>query len=105
MEIIEATDNELRTIIFEYPRVIVKFIADDCPVCEELSPYYKRCAQNQRYEEITFVLMNAAENPVSSKEVALSGTPFFAAYKGSVLIYCSLISTEEGVENALKRLL
>lgn len=105
MTIVEATDHELRTIIFEHPRVIVKFIADDCPVCEELSPFYKACAQNSRYAEITFILMNAAENPVSSKEVSLTGTPFFAAYKGSILIYCSLVSTEEGVESVLKKLL
>jgi hypothetical protein len=105
MKIIEATDNELRVLIFEHPRVIVKFVSEDCPVCEELSPYYRSCAQSPKYAEITFILMNAAENPVSSKEVALTGTPFFAAYRSSVLIYCSLVSTEEGVESVLKKLL
>jgi thioredoxin 1 len=105
MKIIEATDNELRTIIFDYPRVIVKFILEDCPVCKQLSSFYYDCAQNRKYAEITFILMNASENPVSSQEVALTGTPFFAVYKGSVLIYCSLISTEEGVENVLQKLL
>ncbi|CAN5918440.1 hypothetical protein BH24BAC1_BH24BAC1_07250 [soil metagenome] len=105
MKIIEATDNELRVLIFEHPRVIVKFVSEDCPVCEELSPYYRSCAQSPKYAEITFILMNAAENPVSSKEVALTGTPFFAAYRKGVLIFCSLISTEEGVESVLRKLL
>lgn len=105
MTILEATDHQLRTLIFEHPRVIVKFVAEDCPVCKELSPYFSECAQNQKYEGIIFIIMNAAENPVSSKEVAMTGTPFFVVYKSSVLIYCSLISTKEGVENVLKKLL
>lgn len=105
MGVIEATDDDLRTIIFDYPRVIVKFVTEDCTVCKELQPFYQGCAESPKYAEITFVRMDAKENPVSSREVALTGTPFFAAYKAGILLYCSLVSTEEGVENVLKKLL
>lgn len=102
MDIIEATDDDLRTIIFDYPRVIVMFISEDCPICKELKPYYQDCAGNPKYQHVAFVRMDAHANPVSSREVALSGTPFFAAYRGGILVYCSLISTEEGMESVLK---
>ena len=42
-----------------------------------------------------FLLMDASESPVSSQEVHLTGTPFFAIYENSVLVLCKLVSEEE----------
>lgn len=105
MSILESNDNELRRLIFEKDSVIVKFIDEDCPICKALAPAFQDFASQPAYQSITFVRMNAKENPVSSKEVKMSGTPFFATYKNSKLKYCGTVSTEEGLRNMLDQLL
>jgi thioredoxin 1 len=105
MPIREVTDADLRNIIFENPRVIVKFTKTNCPVCERMHLRFLKLSQDKRYQNITFLRMDAAENPVSSQEVHLTGTPFFAAYRDSVLTECKLISDEEELEALLNTLL
>lgn len=48
--------------------------------------------------------MDAQENPVSSKEVSLSGTPFFATYLNGTLNQCSLVSDKETLMEMLSAL-
>ncbi|MCC9136520.1 thioredoxin family protein [Pontibacter silvestris] len=105
MTILESNDNELRRLIFEKDRVIVKFIDEDCPVCRALAPTFQNFASNPDYQNITFVRMNAKENPVSSKEVKMSGTPFFAIYRNGTLKDCGIVSTEDGLRDLLQKLL
>jgi thioredoxin 1 len=49
--------------------------------------------------------MDASENPVSSQEVKLTGTPFFATYLGGTIQECGIVDTEEGIRAMLVRLL
>lgn len=105
MTILESNDNHLRQLIFEKPKVIVKFTDEACPVCKILSPKFQQLSKEPTYREITFVRMNAKENPVSQKEVKMTGTPFFAIYKDSTLLDCGIISTEEALRNMLAKLL
>ncbi|MCC9166424.1 thioredoxin family protein [Pontibacter harenae] len=105
MTIIESNDNELRKLIFAKEKVIVKFTDKDCPICKVLSPIFNRFSADPTYEAITFVRMSAKENPVSSKEVKMSGTPFFAIYKKGTLQDCGIVATEEGLRNMLQKLL
>ena len=105
MPIREVTDTDLRTIIFENPKVIVKFTKTDCPVCERMYRQYQNLSLDNRYANITFLRMDAAENPVSSQSVNLSGTPFFAAYRDGVLTECRLIADEADLEKLLSTLL
>lgn len=104
MTITEATDNDLRKLIFERDKVIVKFVDESCPICKTLEPAFARLAADPVYNDIMFVRMHAKENPVSSKEVKLTGTPFFATYRKGTLRDCGIISTEEGVRDMLLRL-
>ncbi|MFB9861649.1 thioredoxin family protein [Rufibacter immobilis] len=105
MAIHTSSDNELRSIIFEKERVIVKFLDEDCEICKALAPSFKKFSENPTYQDITFLQMDASENPVSSKEVKLTGTPFFAIYFKGTLRDCGLLSTEEKVRKYLDRLL
>lgn len=104
MPIQKATDAELRNLIFENARVIVKFTKTNCPVCERMGRSYLKFSTDPRYQDITFLLMDAAENPVSSKEVHLSGTPFFAIYLGGILTQCKLVSEEDELQELLNEL-
>ncbi|RAU84084.1 thioredoxin family protein [Pontibacter arcticus] len=105
MTIIESNDTELRKLIFEKDKVIVKFTAEDCPVCKEISPVFLALSAEFSPKGITFLRMSAHENPVSRSEVKLTGTPFFATYKNGTILDCGIINSEQGLRKILNRLL
>lgn len=104
MTIIESNDDHLRRLIFEKEKVIVKFVDETCPVCKQLAPSFTNFSSDPAYNDITFVRMNASENPVSSQEVRLTGTPFFATYRKGTLKECGVVSTEEEIKALLDSL-
>lgn len=104
MPILECNDDYLRQLIFKKEKVVVKFIDESCEVCKQLAPSYTRFSSDPAYRDITFVRMNASENPVSSQEVRLTGTPFFASYRKGILKECGLITTEEEIKVLLDSL-
>ena len=105
MTVTDINDNKLRRLIFEKERVIVKFTDPSCPVCKQLSPYFRKLSTEPQYSSITFARMSASENPVSSQEVKLTGTPFFASYHKGTIQECGIVDTEEGIRAMLARLL
>ncbi|TXK45348.1 thioredoxin family protein [Pontibacter qinzhouensis] len=105
MPITESNDDELRKLIFEKEKVIVKFTDEDCPICKILSPSFRKIATEPVYQQVTFVRMSARENPISSKEVKMTGTPFFATYRKGTLLDCGIVSTEQGIKEMLAKLL
>ena len=105
MTVTDITDEQLRQLIFEKEKVIVKFTAAGCPVCQRLSPLFRHLSTEPQYEAVTFVRMNASENPVSSKEVKLTGTPFFATYSNGTIRECGIVATEDGIRAMLLKLL
>ncbi|MFT2007096.1 thioredoxin family protein [Pontibacter sp. 13R65] len=105
MPITESNDEQLRKLIFEKDKVIVKFTDEDCPICKVLSPCFRKIATEPAYQSIYFVRMSARENPVSSKEVKMTGTPFFATYRKGTLLDCGIVSTEDGIREMLAKLL
>ncbi|MFC6996997.1 thioredoxin family protein [Rufibacter roseus] len=100
-----SSDSELRNIIFAKDRVIVMFNDVECEICKTLLPAFEKFSNNPSFKDITFLHMDAAENPVSSKEVKLTGTPFFATYYKGTLRDCGLLSSEEKVRRLLDTLL
>jgi thioredoxin 1 len=104
MPVHQATDSELRRLIFQHPKVVVKFTKTDCPICERMGITYEKLSAEPRFQDITFLLMDASESPVSSQEVLLTGTPFFAIYENSMLTQCKLVSDEEALRNLLEHL-
>ncbi|TPE45363.1 thioredoxin family protein [Pontibacter mangrovi] len=103
--IIESNDNELRKLIFEREKVIVKFTDETCPICKEMEPKYKGISEEPAYQTIAFLKMEARENPVSSREVKLKGTPFFATYSNGLLADCGIAATEAELRDMLQKLL
>ncbi len=104
MPILESNDNQLRKLIFENDNVIVKYTDEDCAICKLLYPSFTKFAAEPDFEHILFLRMNAKENPVSRKEVKMTGTPFFATFRKGTLLDCGIVSTEEGIKNMLLKL-
>jgi hypothetical protein len=104
MPIQDTNDEGLRLLIFDYPKAIVKFTKKDCVVCERMGKTYQLLSEQKEYNNILFLRMDASENPVSSQEVHLSGTPFFAIYRKGKLEECRLISDAEELKEMLDQL-
>ena len=100
-----TNDAGLRTLVYKNAKVIVKFTTKDCPVCVRLWKHYLTLSQEPKYNNILFLMVDAAENPVSNKSVQLTRQPFFAIYHKAQLKECMLISEETVLEGLLDRLL
>lgn len=97
MPVRDTNDTELRTLIFDFQKVIVKFTKEQCTICERMARIFTQLSNNPEYQDILFLKMDASENPVSSQEVKLTGTPFFATYLNGMLNQCSLLSDKEAL--------
>ena len=104
MPIRDTNDAELRNLIFDHEKVIVKFTKEQCTVCERMARIFSQLSDSAEYQDITFLRMDARENPVSSQEVKLSGTPFFATYLNGMLTQCSLLSSKDTLVSMLATL-
>ena len=100
-----TNDAGLRTLVYKNAKVIVKFTTKDCPVCVSLWKHYLTLSQEPKYNDILFLMVDAAENPVSNKSVQLTRQPFFTIYHKAQLKECMLISEETVLEGLLDRLL
>ena len=103
MAVINATDNELRSLVFDNKRVLVKFIDAECRICKALAPELESLSEQARYSKVVFLRVDAATNPVSAEEVRFTKAPFFAAYLNGRLIECGVHTTVAEVEKMLKR--
>lgn len=99
-----ATDTDLRSLLYQHDRVLVKFIDTECEICKTLAPSFEGFARDPRYKNILFLRMDARENPVSRQEVKFSKAPFIATYKKGVLKDCGIVSTREEMGDMLERL-
>ena len=104
MPVHDTNDTELRTLIFDFRKVIVKFTKDKCTVCERMAHIFSHLSNTPTYQNVLFLRMDAAENPVSSKEVNMTGTPFFATYLNGTLNQCSLVSDKQALVEMLSAL-
>ena len=100
-----ATDADLRQLVYKNDFVIVKFIDQNCEICKALAPSFNTLSRHPNFAEVLFLRMDAKENPVSLKEVRFSSAPFIATYKKGILQHCGLVSTEEEIKTMLEQLL
>ena len=105
MALIKATDAELRSLIFDNKRVLVKFVDENCSICKALAPSVTSLSEQERYRHIVFLQIEAATNPVSAKEVHFTKAPFFAGYVDGMLTECGVKTTKKGVIEILEKIL
>jgi len=80
----KVTDINLESYLNKNEKVIVKFYADWCGVCKAFEPQFKRMAQKSG-EHITFLEINAPDNPKSRLSAGVYSLPFFASYENGKL--------------------
>lgn len=102
--VIESNDEGLRKLIHERLKVMVKFTADDCPVCKLLAPGFRKFAEDDKYLSILFLRLDCEENPVAKQMMAERSAPFFVSYCQGRILECDTRETEAGMQAQLDRL-
>lgn len=85
-------------------RVVVKYFANWCGSCKLFAPKFRRLSDSEEYANISFVDVNAEENPEARKLAGVSNLPFFAVFKNGELIEGVATSNEDKVKELLGKL-
>lgn len=104
MAVVVSTDVDFRQKVQESEKVVVKYFADWCGSCKLFSPKYRRLSEDERFAGITFLDVNAEENPEARKMANVSNLPFFAVFKNGELVETVTTSKEEAFVELLSRL-
>lgn len=104
MNVIDTNDEGLRTLIHDYPRVIAKFTAENCPVCDLLAPPFVQFSLENAYQKTLFLRLDVSENPVARKLMDTRVAPFFVTYCRGRLAECDTLFTEAQMQAMLQNL-
>lgn len=100
-----STDADFSSLIQQNENVVVKYFANWCGTCRLFSPKFKKMSEKDEFAGVTFLDVNAEENPEARKLAGVSNLPFFAVFKNGQLLTADTTAKEEGVENMIKQLL
>jgi thiol-disulfide isomerase/thioredoxin len=82
--LVELNEDTLQELVNQNDKVIVQYSASWCGNCRIMKPKFKKMASEN--ENITFVLIDAEQNPESRKLANVSNLPTFATFsKGQLL--------------------
>lgn len=104
MSVIVSTDQDFTTLLGENDKVIVKYYASWCGQCRLFSPKFKRLSNDERFEGIAFLDVDAEENPGARKMSSVNNLPYFAVFKNGELVEGTETSREEKVLELLDKL-
>ncbi|MFT5817932.1 MAG: thioredoxin 1 [Bacteroidia bacterium] len=104
MSIVVATDNDFNDAIASNDKVVVKYFANWCGSCKLFSPKYKRLSNDERFSDVTFLDVNAEENPEARKVAEVNSLPFFAVFKRGKLLEGAATSLEPKVVEMIESL-
>lgn len=100
-----STDADFSALIQQNENVVVKYFANWCGTCRLFSPKFKKMSDKDAFSGVTFLDVNAEENPEARKLAGVSNLPFFAVFKNGQLLAADTTSKEESVENLIQKLL
>jgi thiol-disulfide isomerase/thioredoxin len=103
MAVILTNDNDFSTQLEATPVVVVKYFADWCGSCKLFAPKYKRISNEEGYAGITFLDVNAEENPEARKAAGVDNLPFMAVFKNGKLIEGAATSKEEYLRTMIEK--
>lgn len=106
MPVTETTDSFLFLQVAENDRVILKYHTDDCgEACINFRPIYDSLSNDNHYQNIVFLVIDADNNPMAKKRILDKNQPVITIYFKGRLLDSRHASTKEGVEILLEELL
>jgi thioredoxin 1 len=104
MAVITKTDSDFNQALSQNQDVIVKYFASWCGSCRLFAPKYKRLSEEESFKNISFLEVDAEENPKARKIAGVDNLPFFAVFKNGKLIEGGSAAKEEFVRALLEKL-
>lgn len=104
MAVIDIDDSNVKENLNQNEKVIVKYHASWCGSCRLIKPKYKRLSNDERFEGIAFLDIDAEHNPESRKLAGVQNLPYFAIFKNGELVEGLSTSKEESVIELLEKL-
>ncbi|TAH26019.1 MAG: thioredoxin [Cytophagales bacterium] len=104
MATITSDDNSIHNDLTQHPLSIVKYYAEWCGSCKLFAPKYKRLSNEERFQNIAFLDVNAETNPDARKLGNVNNLPSFAIFKNGILVATIASSKEEAVIELIEQL-
>ena len=99
-----ATDKDFDDKLAEHDKVVVKYFAGWCGQCRLFAPKYRRLSDDERFEGITFLDVNAEENEAARKKAKVDNLPYFATFENGELKEYKSTSKEDSLVSMLDNL-
>jgi thiol-disulfide isomerase/thioredoxin len=103
MSVLNATDT-FKEEIEKNPKTVVKYYADWCGSCKLISPKFRRLSEDERFNGVHFIEVNAEQNEEARKAAGVDNLPFFAVFKDGELVEGTATSKEDGILKLLEKL-
>jgi len=97
MALIQSTDSDFESLLQQNEKVVVKYYADWCGNCKLFAPKFRRLSDDERFTGITFIDVNAEENPEARAKANVNNLPYFATFVKGQLVNTLAASKEEAV--------
>lgn len=104
MAVILTDDSNFGELLKSNEKVVVKYYADWCGSCRLFAPKYKRISNDERFNDIAFLDINAEHNPEARKLGSVSNLPTLAIFKNGELVESICSSKEEALMELIAKL-
>jgi thiol-disulfide isomerase/thioredoxin len=104
MSVEVLNDQNFSSHLESNERVVVKYFANWCGSCKLFAPKFRRLSDSEDYSDVSFVDINAEENPEARKLAGVSNLPFFAVFKNGELLEGVATSNEAKVKELIEKL-
>jgi thioredoxin 1 len=104
MAVLQSNDADFASHLNSNDKVIVKYFADWCGNCKLFAPKFRRLSDDERFQGIVFLDVNAEENEQARRAGGVDNLPYFAVFKNGERIAGRAASKEESVVELLSQL-
>lgn len=102
MPVTPITDAIWADTLAQHPKVVVKYYADWCGQCRLIAPKFAKLADADT--GVTYVEVNAEQNPAARKVAGVDNLPFFAVFRDGQLIAGEATGRLERVQELIAQL-
>lgn len=104
MAVALVSDKDFKDQLSLSEKTVVKYFADWCGSCKLFAPKFKRLSNEDRFADISFLEVNAEENPEARKMAGVSNLPYFAVFKNEEFVDAIASAKEEAVVGLIEKL-
>ncbi len=103
-----TTTQDLKATVQAHGKVVVKYFAEWCGTCRMLAPKFKRLSEDNRFQSIKFVEVDAEKNAAAKaflqevNNTKIDNLPFIVTFKEQKLVQAQAASKEDAIVGMLQ---